>query len=325
MPLGSASLRLLEATDSLDELTALLHRAYAPLAAAGFRYTASYQDVETTRRRIAKGECYLLLQGPQIIGTITLVAPATPYGPCEWYERSDVAVLTQFAIDPEHQGRGLGGELMRFGEARAAELGAREVAVDTAEGARHLIEFYEKRGYREVGYAQWKQTNYRSMLLSKRLLEDGAGSVAWSLRDAAAADVPSMFDVRAAVNENRMTRAEFAAKGVTENGVRQSLATHLRGWVAEVDGRVVAYSLADGARGCVYAVFVLAEYQRRGVGTELLSRATEWLFECGFRSVFLDTDPATQAYEFYRRRGWVDVGSSSGDERRLERGGAQPP
>jgi GNAT superfamily N-acetyltransferase len=169
IPLGSASIRLLEAADSLDELTELLHRAYAPLAAKGFRYTATYQDVDTTRRRAGKGECYLLTEGSRIIGTITLVPPTTSYGDCEWYERSDVAVLTQFAVSPEYQRRGLGSELMRFGETRAAELGALEVAVDTAEGAQHLIEFYQKRGYREVGHAQWKQTNYRSVLLSKRL------------------------------------------------------------------------------------------------------------------------------------------------------------
>jgi GNAT superfamily N-acetyltransferase len=162
-------LRLLEAADSLDELTELLHRAYAPLAAKGFRYTATYQDVGTTRRRAGKGECYLLTEGSRIIGTITLVPPTTSYGDCEWYERSDVAVLTQFAVSPEYQRRGLGSELMRFGETRAAELGALEVAVDTAEGAQHLIEFYQKRGYREVGHAQWKQTNYRSVLLSKSL------------------------------------------------------------------------------------------------------------------------------------------------------------
>jgi GNAT superfamily N-acetyltransferase len=180
MPLGSASLRLLEATDSLDELTELLHRAYAPLAAAGFRYTATYQDVDTTRRRAAKGDCYLLMEGPRIIGTITLIAPTTPYGDCEWYERSDVAVLTQFAVAPEYQRRGLGSELVRFGEVRAAELGALEVAVDTAEGARHLIDFYEKRGYREVGHAQWKQTNYRSVLLSKRVRAEETAPVAWT-------------------------------------------------------------------------------------------------------------------------------------------------
>ena len=33
----------------------------------------------------------------------------------------------------------------------------------------HLIRLYERRGYRNVGIAQWDHTNYRSILLSKRL------------------------------------------------------------------------------------------------------------------------------------------------------------
>lgn len=58
-------------------------------------------------------------------------------------------------------------QLLAFAESRARELGAREVAVDTAEGAHHLIRYYSTRGYREVGHAQWEHTNYRSVILSK--------------------------------------------------------------------------------------------------------------------------------------------------------------
>jgi len=48
------------------------------------------------------------------------------------------------------------------------------VAVDTAEGAAHLITFYRARGYRQVAYAQWDHTNYRSVILSKRLKPEGS-------------------------------------------------------------------------------------------------------------------------------------------------------
>jgi predicted N-acetyltransferase YhbS len=161
--------RLLETADSIDELTALLHRAYAPLLASGFRYTASYQDVDVTRQRAARGECYVLLDGARMIGTVTLIPPSVRHPACEWYDRLDVAVLGQFAIEPAFQGRGLGSRLMRFGEERASALGASEVSVDTAEGASDLIRFYEKRGYREVGHVQWKPTNYRSVVLSKKI------------------------------------------------------------------------------------------------------------------------------------------------------------
>ena len=45
------TIRRLSEHDSLEELTELLHAAYAPLAVRGMRYTASYQGVEVTGRR----------------------------------------------------------------------------------------------------------------------------------------------------------------------------------------------------------------------------------------------------------------------------------
>ena len=80
-------------------------------------------------------------------------------------------MVIQFGVEPSHQRQGLGSRLMTFAEERARALGAREVAVDTAENASHLVEFYQVRGYRDVGREQWQHTNYRSVLLSKGLTE----------------------------------------------------------------------------------------------------------------------------------------------------------
>lgn len=163
-------IRPLSREDSFESLTGLLHRAYAPLAKMGFRYLATYQDVTVTRDRAAQGECYVVTTSGRLIGTLLVVPPERRAPHCDWYDRPDVAVLSQFAVEPELQRRGVGTRLLCFGEQRALELGASEVSVDTAESAFHLIRLYEKRGYREVGHAQWKHTNYRSVLLSKRLL-----------------------------------------------------------------------------------------------------------------------------------------------------------
>jgi GNAT superfamily N-acetyltransferase len=163
---ASFEIRPLYDGDSLEALTELLHRAYAPLATMGFRYLATHQDVETTRRRVASGHCFVALLSERVIGTIVAVPPKGSTR-CEWYARPDVWCLSQFAIAPEFQRRGYGSDLLSFAESRAFELGAREVAVDTAEGARHLIDYYSARGYREVGHAQWEHTNYRSVILSR--------------------------------------------------------------------------------------------------------------------------------------------------------------
>jgi GNAT superfamily N-acetyltransferase len=146
-------IRVLDERDSLEELTALLHRAYAELGAMGFRYKAVDQSVETTRARIANGECYVAVRARALVGTAVLFPPSWRPAHCEWYRRPEVAVLSQFAVEPQVQRHGLGSRLISHLEARAAELGAEELTIDTAEGATHLVGLYERRGYRHLGFA----------------------------------------------------------------------------------------------------------------------------------------------------------------------------
>jgi hypothetical protein len=44
-----------EADDDIGALTGLLHRAYAPLASRGLRFTATHQLPEVTLRRLHRG------------------------------------------------------------------------------------------------------------------------------------------------------------------------------------------------------------------------------------------------------------------------------
>jgi GNAT superfamily N-acetyltransferase len=166
--ISGAVLRQLQPTDSVSELTDLLHRAYASLAQAGLRFHAAWQDEEVTHRRIASGECWVAMLDGRIIGTATLRPPGRSRG-TPWYERADVAVLGQFAVEPAFQRSGLGTALLKCLEARAQALGAKHVAMDTAEGASHLVRYYQRLGYAFVEHAQWEMANYRSVVLSKLL------------------------------------------------------------------------------------------------------------------------------------------------------------
>jgi len=169
---GGLRIRRLETSDSLEELTALLHRAYATLGDMGFNYTAVDQSVETTRERIEGKECYLGFVADRMVGTFTLGPAAKRQSGCEWYGRPGIWIINQFGVDPDRRGQGVGGQLLAFAERRAWELGAVETAVDTAERAQHLLELYAKHGYRQVGHVQWPGKNYRSLVLSKALSND---------------------------------------------------------------------------------------------------------------------------------------------------------
>lgn len=164
----NAKLRLLSETDSIAELTELLHRAYASLADRGLKYVATYQDEATTLRRAQRGQCWIAEQDGKLVGTISYYPPQITDG-CAWYDRPEVASFGQFAVDPELQRTGLGSRMLDRVEEQAMADGADELALDTAEPAKHLIDYYERRGYREIERVQWDVTNYVSVIMSKRL------------------------------------------------------------------------------------------------------------------------------------------------------------
>ncbi len=158
------------ALDSIPDLTALLHRAYAPLAEAGMRYLASHQDDEITRSRISKGECWVALDDANImVGTVVLVPPGVGDPENEYYCRPGVAWFQQFAVEPGLQGQGVGSLMMDHIEGRAGEMQATEIALDTSDQATNLIAMYQKRNYEIVSEADWSITNYRSVIMRKLL------------------------------------------------------------------------------------------------------------------------------------------------------------
>ncbi len=152
----------------VEPLTNLLHEAYAPLAAKGMKYLATHQPPSKTLERLSAGESYLAFSESELIGTVTLYRER-PHSRCEYYQKSGVFSFGQFAIQRALQGQRIGSKMMDLVEARAKELGAQELALDTSEHAQDLIAMYEKRGYRLVGYTQWDVTNYRSVILSRTL------------------------------------------------------------------------------------------------------------------------------------------------------------
>ncbi len=153
--------------DSMTELVSLLHRAYKKLADMGLHYVATFISEEDMQWFVDRGECFVAVEDDKIIGTI-LIYPKGKNSP-EIYNRSDIEVFGKFAVEPEFQCKGVGSMLMDFVEKYVKDKGINEIALDTAEEAQHLIDYYEKRGYKQIGYQQWKKANYRSVVMSKKL------------------------------------------------------------------------------------------------------------------------------------------------------------
>lgn len=66
--------------------------------------------------------------------------------------------------------------MLEFVEQHARDHEAAELALDTAEGAIHLRQWYERLGFRFIEHVSWQDTNYRSVILSKQLTGNGGSS-----------------------------------------------------------------------------------------------------------------------------------------------------
>ena len=162
-------IRLLNPQDDLEELTELLHRAYKRLADMGLRYVATYQDVTVTKRRIRTADCFVAEHEGRLVGTIAFHRPRPWTDRPTDYEQGKIAHFAQFGVDPEYQGKGLGSRMLEKVEDFARSLGLPQLAFDTSEKSKHLIEWYGKRGYRFLQYVDWEVTNYRSVVMIKDL------------------------------------------------------------------------------------------------------------------------------------------------------------
>lgn len=165
--------RLLTSDDSIEELTQLLNKSYKFLADMGLNYVAATQDCSITLDRIKYAyKCYIGIYKNKIVSTISLYSPG-PSDKSSWYNKDFVAKIGQFAVAPELQKYGIGSKMMDIAEEEARSIGnVRELALDTAETAHHLIDFYKKRDYRYIETIKWDVTNYKSVILSKKLYFD---------------------------------------------------------------------------------------------------------------------------------------------------------
>jgi GNAT superfamily N-acetyltransferase len=124
------------------------------------------------------------------------------------------------------------------------------------------------------------------------------------LRPATLQDIPAMHRIRLAVRENRLadptrvTPADYV-RYVEEAGVS---------WVAELDGRVAGFGIADRASRSLWALFVDPGFEGRGAGRALLGQLTACLFQSGRGRINLSTEPGTRAERFYLAAGWEKIG-----------------
>ena len=124
-------------------------------------------------------------------------------------------------------------------------------------------------------------------------------------RTARLADIKHIQVIRHLVKENRLSNPGL----VSDKDVAFYISERGRGWVCEVDNRVVGFSIIDLTGRSVWALFVNPEFAEKGIGKTLHQLMIDWYFEQTRDDLVLGTAAHTRAERFYSLQGWVRAGN----------------
>jgi len=133
-------------------------------------------------------------------------------------------------------------------------------------------------------------------------------------REAINADIPQIQVVRNAVRENMLSDPAL----VPDKDCQEYINNRGRGWVCEIDGKVVGFSIVDIIDKNVWALFVHPDHDKKGIGRELHDRMIDWYFLQTKETIWLGTAPGTRAESFYRKAGWEEIGLHGKGEIKFE-------
>lgn len=132
----------------------------------------------------------------------------------------------------------------------------------------------------------------------------------FQIRSASTKDVDAMFKIRTSVRENSLTSEALFELGITPEFISAAIKNSSCAWVATVDNEVVGFSMVDLDTACLFAAFVLPEYEGLGIGTGLIKACESELFKY-HSAAWLETAQFSRAAKLYRYLGWgneVEVG-----------------
>ncbi len=133
-------------------------------------------------------------------------------------------------------------------------------------------------------------------------------------RIATIADIHQIQVVRNAVKENILSDPNL----VSDQDCEEFLTQRGKGWVCEIDQKVVGFAIADLQANNVWALFVHPAFAQQGIGKKLQQLMLTWYFEQDKERIWLGTSPKTRAEEFYRRTGWQEIGLHGKGEIKFE-------
>jgi len=133
-------------------------------------------------------------------------------------------------------------------------------------------------------------------------------------REATPEDIKQIQVVRNAVKENTLSDPNL----VTDRDCEDFINKRGKGWVCEIENRIVGFAIADLKENNIWALFIDPKFEQKGIGQTLHKLMLDWYFKQTKATVWLGTAFNTRAEKFYRKAGWMEVGLHGSKEIKFE-------
>lgn len=133
-------------------------------------------------------------------------------------------------------------------------------------------------------------------------------------REAQADDISQIQIVRNSVTEKTLSNPDL----VSDEDSLEIISKRGKGWVCNVDNKVVGFSIVDLQENNIWALLLKPEHEKKGIGTKHQQLMLDWYFDQTNVNVWLGTTPETRTEIFYRKSGWKEIANHGGVEIKIE-------
>jgi ribosomal protein S18 acetylase RimI-like enzyme len=117
-------------------------------------HTGGYADrLANAAARAEEAELLVAVDGDEVLGTVTVVRPGTPWAEIS---REGEFEFRMLAVAPEARGRGVGERLVQAVIAHAREQGAHHLVLSSSEHMTTAHRLYARQGFTRLPARDWK-------------------------------------------------------------------------------------------------------------------------------------------------------------------------
>ena len=125
-----------------------------------------------------------------------------------------------------------------------------------------------------------------------------------NFRQATTEDIPQIQIVRNSVKENQLSNPNL----IPDNLVEEFITKRGEGFVCEIDDKIVGFSIVDFVENNVWALFILPNFEGKGIGKKLHQLMLDEYFSQTKETIWLSTEAYSRAETFYKKQGWKNTG-----------------